>query len=131
VLPAALSQKFTADGLLFSGRGLIRGWSIIETGGTDPGVAVLYDAAVSGDTAKPVAFPYTAKSTSDTKGLFTSGLAVERGCYVDLTLTGSLVVWYNTETRAGSLAAVFSDGTMDLSELGLEQLLRKLAAQVA
>lgn len=126
MLPAALAQSFTADGLLFTGRGLIRGWSINETGGTDPGAAILYDAASSGNTAKPIAYPSTAKSTATTVGPWTSGLAVERGCYVDLTLTGTLVVFYNTETRVGDQFGVFSDGTHDITALGLIRLLDHL-----
>lgn len=126
MIPAALAQPITADGLIVNGATLLRGWSIFETGGTDPGLATFYDGR-AGDTSRPVAYAYTAKSTGGGPGLFPGlGILCRHALSVDVTLAGGLTVYY---TPAELLTAELGElgNTPDLlTGAGLAVLLAKL-----
>lgn len=121
MLPAALSIRTTADLVLFAGRGLWRGWSLIETGGSNPGSAKFYDANKV-NTDKPLGFVSVAAAGTSTSFPSKGSAAVERGLYVDVTGTVDLVIYYNTETRALAGLGVFDDGTEDTTLMGLMKL---------
>lgn len=68
-------------------QGLLQGFSLIETGGTNPVTVNLYDAASA--TGTKVAVVRLAAGTSQTVAI-TSGVFLETGLFVELVGTGAV-----------------------------------------
>lgn len=123
MLPAALSNKFTADAVVFTGRGLFRGFSYLETSGSAGLTVAFYDAAAVGDTTKPLVPGVTAaQATGDVVSLGAMVAAVERGLVMDITGAGTVTVFYNPETRWLHELNIFNTGDEDVSTAWLARM---------
>lgn len=117
MLPAASFLTVTADATIFTGRGVLRGWSISNNDGTTAHTVSIYDGpAATGNTIArlicpaPASIDYLAPAP---------GIVIERGLFIDLSGTDTTVsVWFNTETRYLSELGVFDADTVEDTWLG-------------
>ena len=128
MIPAALSSSYTASEVVFSGRGIFRGYAVYESGGTTDELVKFYDAASVGDTAKPlVPGVVVPKGTGVVESLGAMTCAVERGLTVVLSGgTARVTVFYNTEDRLWDGLALFTDGTVDADEWAIARMMHSL-----
>lgn len=127
-IPAALSYKLTASGVVVAGRALFRGFSYAETG-ADVGSVAFYDGASTGDTAKPLVPTITlAANQSDVVSLGAMVASVERGIMCIIVGTVTVVTFANPETTLLHELALFDDGTSDLTDYALFRRAMELGA---
>lgn len=128
MLPAALSLNVAASAVVFTGRGLFRGFAAYESGGSTDLLVKVYDAGSTSDTTKPLVPGFVVtKGTGTVQSLGAMVAAVERGITVVISGgTGIVTVFHNPETRLLTEMAVFDDGTTDLTEYGLLRWLQEM-----
>ena len=127
MIPAADALAITADALIFQGRGVMRGYSIAETGGSNDGLATIYDGTSNGGLRRLDL--YVPKSTAASSLPGGGFFAVERGLYVDVTSgTVAITIFYNTQTRYLDLLNVFNNEDTDVSRFHLDLLLSGMEA---
>ena len=128
MIPGALSYKLTASGVVVAGRALFRGFAYAETAGSTASLTI-YDAASTGDTAKPLVPIITLAAHASAVVPFGSMPAVvERGIMAIISGAVTLVAFANPETKLLAQLAMFDDGTADLTDLVLARLAVQIGA---
>jgi len=126
VIPAALAYTATADSVIFGGRGLFRGVSILETSGSAAASVTVYDSNATGTKVLPLATLSVLQGTGDTRTMTANGIAVEQGLMIDVTGACIVTLHANPETRVLAGLGLFDRGDVDVTEWGLAKLLASL-----
>lgn len=126
-IPAARTLTVPADGTVFAGRGLLRGWNI-RNGEADAATTVeIYDG--TGTSGIPIANISVAAGATSTVFPSSGAIVFERGLWVDRDAdTVLIVLYFNTETRITSALGLFDDDTVDITELGVFRLQAELGS---
>lgn len=127
MIPACRTLELDADGLVFSGRGLWFGWSIDNTGGSDPVDVQFWD----GLKGSSVLLGSVNVTNADTDNEFPNGAAVR--CETGLFVTGAsasciVVPYFLTQTRLLDGLALYDDDTRGVDQWSLMRLLAWFAA---
>lgn len=124
--PAARPFAVAASGVVVTGRSLLRGWSIAETGGAAARVK-LWDNSTAAAGQQVMELPL-ASGGGDQKLPTFSGIVFEQGIYVDLSLGAATVILYvSPETSFGPDVAVFDDPAHDMTRSELVDRFIELA----
>lgn len=120
-VPAARTLAIPADGVAFTGRGLLRGWALHNAEGTNATTVAVYDGGGTGGV--PIV-TFGAIAGGDNIVFPGQGaIAFERGLFVDRGAESiTLVLYFNPETRILTSLGLFDDDTEDITELGIFRL---------
>jgi hypothetical protein len=129
MLPAARACPFTADSLVYSGRGLFFGYSIRNTHATVTATVDFYD----GTSTAGVLIGSVDCLAVRSENVFPSSAAVrtEAGLYIDgASATCTVIPYYMTQTRLMDGLTLFDDEDRNLDELGLARLMAFLESSL-
>lgn len=125
MIPACRAIPYTANALVYSGRGLWFGYSIQNAHATDSTVVTFYDGVGTGGVKIGVVeVPGVSSGISFPNG---AAVATEQGLFVGFSGgTPTIIPYYLTQTRLTDALALYDNDVAGVSPLGLLHVLEWL-----